>query len=207
VIRRNVLSRKSEHDDGKEIHLELETADHEESTWEVRPAGPGRRRRIDRRTRTILGVAAVAAIVVNVGAAWAYWRITDPPAGEVAAGAAVELTLHARNDLNNALVPGSTGNLSVTVANQYDFPIRVKLVTPGSGRIVADDEHHDAGCTAPGVSFTQPRFHVSWDVPRNTVGAFTIPDGLLMSHHTQRACRGATYTVPVQVTGYRTDKT
>jgi hypothetical protein len=205
VTRRDLLSGKREHDDEKEIHIELETADHEEPTWEVRPAGQSRRR-LDRRTRTILSVAAAAAIVVNAGAAWAYWNVTESrTADEKAAGTAVELTLRARNDLNNPLTPGGTGNVTVTVANEYDFPIRITRVTPGSGRIVADDEHRDAGCTVPGVSLNRSRFDVTWDVPRNTVGAFTIPDGLSMSHSVQKACRGATYTVPVQVTGYSTN--
>jgi hypothetical protein len=91
------------------------------------------------------------------------------------------------------------------VANEYDFPIRIKLVTPSQGNVVADDEHRDAGCTAPGVSMARPRFDVSWDVPRNTVGAFTIPGGLVMLKSSQHTCRGATFTVPVQVTGFRID--
>jgi hypothetical protein len=207
VIRRDLLSGegKREHGDNKDIHIELEAADHEEPTWEVRPAGQARKRRIDGRTRTILSIAAAAAIVVNAGAAWAYWRITESKAGGRNTGTAVELTLRARNDLNRPLTPGGAGNLTVTVANEYDFPIRITLVTPGNGNVVADDEHRDAGCTAPGVSLTRPRFDVSWDVPRNTVGAFTIPGALSMSPGSKRACKGATYTVPVQVTGYGTD--
>ncbi len=205
VIRRDLLSAKRGHDDEKEIHIELETADHEEPTWEVRPAGQARPRRIDGRTRTILSVAAAAAIVVNAGAAWAYWNVTESRTGQRAAGTAVELTLRARNDLNKPLAPGGTGNLTVTVANEYDFPIRIDRVTAGDGNIVADDEHRDAGCTTSAVSLTRPRFDVRWNVPHNTVGAFTIPDALFMSRSTQRACRGATYTVPVQVTGISTN--
>jgi hypothetical protein len=203
VIRRDLLSgeEKREHGDEKDIHIELAAADHEEPTWEVRPAGQAaRKRRIDRRTRTILSVAAAAAIVVNAGAAWAYWHITESKTGDTPGGTAVELALRARNDLNRPLKPGGNGNLTVTVANEYDFPIRIKLVTAGNGNVVADDEHRDAGCTAPGVSLTRPRFDVSWSVPRNTVG-----DGLLMSSGSQHSCRGATFTVPVQVTGYSTD--
>jgi hypothetical protein len=205
VIRRDLLSGTPEHDDHKDIHIELETADHEEPTWEVRPAGQPRRRRLDRRTRIILSAAAALAIVVNAGAAWTYWRIAGSRTGAAASGTAVELALRARNDLNTQLLPGGTGNLTVTVTNEYDFPIRITLVTPGSGNIVADDEHREAGCTAPAVSMTRPRFDVSWNVARNTVGAFTIPDGLSLSRTGQHACQGATFTVPVQVTGYSTE--
>jgi hypothetical protein len=152
VIRRDLLpgAGKPELDGEKEIHIELETADHEEPTWEVRPAGQARKRRLDRRTRAILSVAAAAAIVVNAGAAWAYWHITASKTEVRNTGTSVELALHARNDLNRPLTPGGTGNLTVTVANEYDFPIRITEVTPGDGNIVADDEHRDAGCKAPG---------------------------------------------------------
>jgi hypothetical protein len=205
VTRRDLLSGQREHDGEEEIRIELETADHEEPTWEVRPAGQRRPRRIDRRTRTILSIAAAAAIVVNAGAAWAYWHVTQSRTGQATTGTAVELTLRARNDLNKPLTPGGTGNLTVTVTNEYDFPVRITRVTPGSGNIVADDEHQDAGCTVPAVSMTRPRFDVSWDVARNTVGAFTIPDGLVMNRSMQRACQGATFTVPVRVTGFSTN--
>jgi hypothetical protein len=204
-MRRDLLSGTSQHDDGKEIHIELAAADHEEPTWEVRPAGQSRRPRIDRRTRVILTAAAAAAIVVNAGAAWSYWHITQSRTGAASTGTAVELMLRARNDLNAQLTPGGTGNLTVTVTNEYDFPIRITAVTPGSGNVVADDEHRDAGCTAPAVSMTRPRFDVSWNVARNTVGAFTIPDGLFMSRSAQHACQGATYTVPVRATGFSTE--
>jgi hypothetical protein len=208
VIRRDLLSGKrdraeeSESEFPKDIHIELTTADHEEPTWEVRPAAEAaRRRRIDGRTRSILSVAAAAAIVVNAGAAWAYWHITESGTGRPTEGAAVELRLRAHNDLNNPLSPGRTGNLTVTVTNEYDFPIRIKTVQPGNGNVVADDEHREAGCTSPVVTITRPQFDVSWDVPQNSIGAYTIVNGLTMSRTVSRACNGAVFTIPVQVSG------
>jgi hypothetical protein len=209
MIRRDLLSalRDDKSDTPPDLQIELTTADHEEPTWEVRPAGEKtRRKRIDHRTRVILSVAAAAAVVVNAGAAWSYWRITQPdPSRATTGGAAVELTLRARNDLNRPLSPGGTSNLTVTVTNEYNFPIRITTVVPGSGNIVADDEHREAGCTNPGVTITRPRFAVAWNVPRNTIGAFTIADGLTMSKNVSRACDGAVFTIPVQVSGYSAD--
>jgi hypothetical protein len=208
MIRRDLLSGKRPHDIEKgaprDLHIELVAADHEEPTWEVRPAGEARRG-IDGRTRRILSAAAVAAIVVNAGAAWSYWRITQPAPRPAGAGSAVELTLRARNDLNRTLSPGGTSNLTVTVTNEYNFPIRITKVTPGSGKIVADDEHREAGCTDSEVTITRPQFEVSWPVARNTIGAFTITNGLAMSRNVARACQGAVFTIPVQVTGYSAD--
>ncbi len=62
---------------------------------------------------------------------------------------------------------------------------------------------HDAGCPASTVALTQPQFEVSWQVERNTIGIFTIRDGLTMRSGAPAACNGATFTVPLQATGVR----
>ncbi|MET0424856.1 MAG: hypothetical protein ABW046_13320 [Actinoplanes sp.] len=188
-----------------DMHIELAAADHEEPTWEVRLPGDTKRRRLDGRTRSILIVAAVAAVVVNAGAAWAYWRITGSATEQAASGTSVELALRARSDMNRPLRAGATGNLTVTVTNENDFPIRITEVTPGAGNIVADLERREAGCVRPRVELTQPQFAVSWDVPRNTIGAFTIPGALTMHRAAGQACSGAMFTVPVQAIGVSRD--
>jgi hypothetical protein len=187
------------------MHIELEPTDHEEPTREVRPSGDTRRQRLTGRTRSILIVAGIAAVVVNAGAAWAYWRITGSAAGPVAASTAVELTVRARSDLNRPLEPGSAGGMTVTVTNDYEFPIQITAVARGPGAIVADDEHREAGCTVAGVEFAQPRFVVRWEVPRNTIGAFTVPHGLTMRANADPTCAGAMFTVPIRVSGIRRD--
>jgi hypothetical protein len=173
----------------------------DEPTWEVRRPGKGGRR-IDGRTRSILTMAAVAAVVVNAGAAWAYWKLTAPTIGGEKTGAVIELALRGRSDLNRPLSRGGVGNLTVTVTNDNTFPIRISSVAPGATNIVADDEHRDGGCLdATGVTMTRAAFAVSWEVARNTVGAFTIPAGLRMAKDANPACEGATFTVPIQVSG------
>jgi hypothetical protein len=186
-----------------EMIVQREVDEHDEPTWEVRQPNAGRSgmRRIDGRTRSILTVAAVAAIVVNAGAAWAYWKVTESKTASARAGTTVQLTLRGRSDLSRPLTPGSTGNLTVTVINDNDFPIRITSVAPGVGHVVADDEHRDAGCLETGVSMTKSDFPTSWTVPRNTIGAFTLTDGLRMAPNVKRACAGATFTVPLQTSG------
>ncbi|GID96508.1 hypothetical protein ACFQFC_27855 [Amorphoplanes digitatis] len=175
----------------------------DEPTADLR--GSGRRRgwlrRLDARTRSILTGAAAAAVIVNAGAVWAYWRITDSETGRAAGGTVVEMNLRARSDLNKALEPGGTGNLTVTVTNDNDFPIRITSVSPGQGNIIADDEHREAGCANTGVIVAQNSVKVRWEVPRNTVGAFTVPDGLAMNADSDKACAGAVFVVPVLVSG------
>jgi hypothetical protein len=186
-----------------DMHIELDPADHEEPTWEVRhPEVAGRKKRLDRRTRMILGIAAAAAVVVNAGAAWAYWQITGSKVAQTTDGPPVELALRARSDLNQALRPGATGDLIVTVTNDNSFPVKITSVV-GGGTISADPEHAKAGCTATGVQLSRARFEVLWEVGRNTIGAFNVPGGLTMRPGAGKACEGATFTVPVRVSGVR----
>jgi hypothetical protein len=205
-MKRDVLTAGGESNTGKRppVEVTVRAADIEEPTWEVRQ--PGRKGRLDARTRSILSAAAVAAVVVNAGAAWAYWKVTASETASARAGTAVELTLRGRSDLNRPLQPGGTGNLTVTLTNDNDFPISITSVSPGPGNVVADDEHRDAGCREnTGVTLTKEAFAVSWDVARNTIGAFSIPDGLHMDQNANKACEGAIFTVPVQVSGISGD--
>jgi hypothetical protein len=206
VIRLDALTRRrGAADRARNGHIELRPADHEEPTWEVRQPGDQRRRRWDGRTRAILSLAAVAAAVVNAGAAWTYWRVTGSEAGHRGGAITVEIALRARSDLNHPLISGQSGILAVTVTNDYDFPIRINSIMAGAGTIIADPEHRDAGCRDPRVRLSRERFVVSWEVPRNTIGAFTLSDALVMRPDAAAACNGGVFTVPIQASGYSLD--
>lgn len=157
--------------------------------------------RLDARTRSILTGAAIAAVLVNAGAVWAYWVITGSETGRTHAGTVVEMNLRGRSNLNKPLTPGSTGDLTVTVTNDNDFPIRITSVSPGTGNVVADDEHRENGCVDPGVVVRSASVEVLWEVARNDVGAFIVPHGLAMATTSAPACAGAIFTVPVRVNG------
>ncbi|ROP32055.1 hypothetical protein EDD30_4985 [Couchioplanes caeruleus] len=160
-----------------------------------------RRRGLDPRTRGILVAAAVAAVIVNAGAMWAYWKITGSGSDSTGAGASVEMGLRGRSSLDVPLAPGSTGDLTVTVLNDNDFAIRVSSVAAGTGNVIADDEHRENGCERHGVSIARPDLAVRWEVARNDVAVFTVPGALRMAADADEACRGAVFTVPVRITG------
>jgi hypothetical protein len=205
LARRDVLHRADDDpagdSDARSVTLRAGLEWDDEATGDV---GVPRRRlwqRIDARTRSILASAAVAAIIVNAGAAWAYWHIVGSETTRANAGTAVELNLRGRSDLNKQLSPGRTGDLIVTVTNDNNFPIWITSVSGAAGNVVADDEHRDAGCVQTGVVLTKKAFEVNWDVARNNVAAFTVPDGLSMTSASDPACAGAVFVIPVRVGG------
>jgi hypothetical protein len=158
------------------------------------------RQRLDRRGKVILSVAAAAAVLVNAGAAWAYWTLNGAGTGVAVAGTAIELKLTGRSDDSTPLYPGGTSDLTVTVTNQNDFPIKVTSISPGAGAVTADAAHRDGGCRSTGVVVAQDVLTVSWEVPKNTIGVFTVAGGLRMTNSSDSACQGATFTIPVRAT-------
>jgi hypothetical protein len=158
-------------------------------------------RQLDRRGKLIISVAAAIAVIVNAGAAWAYWSLRGEGQAVAVAGSAVELKLQGRSDDSRPLYPGGTADLTVTVTNQNAFPVKVTSVSPGAGKVTADSDHRDAGCQNTGVLVAQDVVAVSWEVPKNTIGVFTVPDGLRMTNNSDSACQGATFTIPVKATG------
>jgi predicted cobalt transporter CbtA len=110
----------------------------------------------------------------------------------------VEVTVNAISDPARPLQPGATGNLTVTVTNQHGAAVHLTSIVPGPGPVIADDAHREAGCVRPRVEFTRTEFPVSWEVPRNTVGAFILNGVLTMRAGGPAACQGATFTVPVR---------
>ncbi|GAB1643012.1 hypothetical protein [Krasilnikovia sp. MM14-A1259] len=157
--------------------------------------------KLDGRGKVILSVAAAAAVLVNAGAAWAYWNLSGTGNAVAVAGNAIELKLDGRSDDSRPLYPGGTSNLTVTVTNQNNFPVRITSLSPGDADVTADRDHRNGGCRTTGVVVAQDVLKVSWEVPKNTIGVFTVPDGVKMTNASDSACQGATFTIPVRATG------
>ena len=143
--------------------------------------------RLDRRGKVILGLAAAATVLVNAGVAVAYWKI-DPQA---AARSAIEVSLTGR-------LYGGTTDLTVTVANQNDFPVAIKGLSAATDEVTADAEHHDRGCRATGVVVLPEVLDFSWHVSAHSVDIFTVTGGVRMADGAGTACRGAVFTIPLQ---------
>jgi hypothetical protein len=73
----------------------------------------------------------------------------------------------------------------------------VNAVT-GNGTITPDSGH--SGCTTTGVTFTD-QTGLTLDVAASTATQFTLNGAASMSNASLNACQGATFTIPVTLTG------
>ncbi|GAA0802946.1 hypothetical protein [Spirilliplanes yamanashiensis] len=158
-------------------------------------------RDIHRRTILIGGIVAILAVALNAGVVWAFWRLDGTTSTTVKAGRAVELAVTGTTAADAPLFPGGTTALSVTIENPNAFPIVIDTVAPGPERSVADEAHRKAGCRVTGVAVARRVNAVSWRVEGDSTATFTLPRGVTMTNRSDSACQGATFTIPLQVSG------
>src|SRR6266516_3324608 len=112
------------------------------------------------------------------GLVYAAWTNTGSGSGYAKAGTAQALTtVDVSASTAATLYPGANGDVLIKVNNPNPYPVRVTDVT-GNGTITADSGH--ATCVTTGVTFT---------------GAAH------MSNASDNGCQGATFTIPVSLTG------
>jgi len=158
-------------------------------------------RTLSRRSKAVLAVAGALALLVNGGVAWAYWRISGTGTTAATAATVANLQVSGASYPDLPLFPGARGGLVVTVKNPNSFPVIVKRVMPGPGPVTADEAHRSAGCNQNGVSLVRNSFSVSWPIPANSQKIFPISNSVAMSNASDNACQGATFSIPLSVSG------
>ena len=153
------------------------------------------RKRVSRK----LAVATIVAVVSAVGFVYAAWTTNGGGSGYAKAGTAQALTtVDVSASTSATLYPGGpAGDVSIRIANPNPFPVKVTGVS-GNGAITADAGH--SGCTTTGVSFTdQTGLNIS--VAANSQVTETLSGAASMSNASLNACQGATFTIPVTISG------
>ncbi|HTU98869.1 MAG TPA: hypothetical protein VMF14_23660 [Solirubrobacteraceae bacterium] len=100
------------------------------------------------------------------------------------------------------LYPGATAALQLQVNNPNPYPVTVTDVT-GNGTITADASHSTCGqdATHPtGVTYTD-QHNLSIAVPANGTTSVSVSNSVHMSNASDNSCQGATFTIPVSLTG------
>ncbi|MDX6651257.1 MAG: hypothetical protein QOJ38_38 [Solirubrobacterales bacterium] len=153
-------------------------------------------------------VAALAAAVAVIGASLVYaaWLATGTGSGYAKAGSAQALsTVDVSASTAATLYPGGSGDVAIKVSNPNSYPVRVTgIALNGSSSSIAADSGH-AACTPTGVSFSD-QSGLSIDVPAksgavNGTAQTTLSGAAAMSNASVDACQGATFTIPVTLSG------
>lgn len=150
-----------------------------------------------------LAVAVIAALFAAVSLVYAAWTTNGTGSAYAKAGTAQSLTtVDVSASTTATLYPGVSGDVLVKFDNPNPYAVTVTAVT-GSGSITADAGH--SGCTTTGVTFTN-QSSLSLVVPAKSGGVdgvlqTTLTGAASMSNASLNACQGATFTIPVSITG------
>lgn len=185
---------------------------HDRPTRRPRPGRPTRRtpaehlpRGTARRGGLVGRVLASAALALGVaaplcGTAWAVWSSSGAGTGSAGTGTVVSLTTTAVAAPADGAYPGGPATaLAVAVSNPNPFAVQVTSVALDPSRPVTVSGASGT-CSAPPVSVSATGLSLS--VPANASGTvLTVPGALTLGSSTDSGCQGATFTVPVVLTG------
>ena len=150
------------------------------------------------RRRRVIGAAITLLVLGVVGLVYAAWTTSGTGSGYAKAQTAEALTTVDVSATTAAtLYPGATGDVYVEISNPNDYPVRVTSVT-GNGAITASGG--TGTCTTTGVTYTN-QTGLTIDVPANGSTQSTLTGAAAMSNASANGCQGATFTIPVSLTG------
>lgn len=150
-----------------------------------------------RMKRFVVGGVVVLALGVT-GLVYAAWTASGTGNGYAKAATAQALTtVDVSASTSATLYPGADGDVLIKIANPNPYPVRVTEVN-GNGAITADSGH--SGCTTTGVTF-EDQAEQTIDVPANGETQATLAEAAHMSNASDNGCQGATFTIPVSLTG------
>jgi hypothetical protein len=147
-------------------------------------------------------LAALAAVFLSAGVAFAYVSTAGAGSGSANAGTMQTVTVSAfvGGDAPTSLLRpgGPAADVILRVENPNPFTVHVVSVA-GNGTITPDGAH--SGCTTTGVTFTAPT-NLSITVPSGS-SLVHLTDAATMSTASLSACQGATFSIPVELTAHR----
>lgn len=171
-------------------------------THSRKPTGRHRARRVRRvglRAHAVVGIVGLG-VGLSTGVAAAFWTAGGTGAGSAAAGAAIPLTTVAATASSTSLLypDGPAADLTLTVHNANTYDVTVTGVT-GDGAVTATGGI--GTCATTGVTFTTPTAGLPFTLPANGSVTVVLTGAARMSGSSENGCQGATFTVPVALTG------
>lgn len=152
--------------------------------------------------RNIVAASMTLIVMVAVGFVYAAWTTSGSGSGYAKAGTSQALTtVDVSATTTASLYPGQSGSVKLEINNPNPYNVRVTAVAD-SGTIAADSAHDTAGCTsaAHGVTFNDQTGQ-TLDINASSSATFTLSGAASMAASSHNACQGATFTIPVTLTG------
>lgn len=143
-------------------------------------------------TITLLTIGAMLGSI-----AFAQWLAKGEGQGRAEAGAAEDLVVTAAAP-SDAMYPGGTAAVALTVHNPNPYPVTVTLVEQVPGEDITSD---GVGCDVSNHGVTFSTQTTSFGVAADGSTTIELPDAAAMSLDTAEACQGATFSIPLRVTG------
>ena len=148
--------------------------------------------------RSLITGFIVVLVLAVTGLVYAAWTSNGSGSGYAKAGSAQALTtVDVSASTTATLYPGATGDVILKIDNPNSYPVRVTDVT-GNGAITADAGH--PGCVTTGVTFIN-QTGKSIDIAANAQTQVTLSGAAKMSNASDNGCQGATFTIPVSLSG------
>ncbi len=155
------------------------------------------------KVRRLVGLAVALLMLGVTGLVYAQWLASGSGAVYAKAGKATNLStkdVSANVSTTTGLLyPGADGDVLVQIHNPNPYPVKVTEISSGAGEATASGG--TGTCTTTGVSLKGPQT-VSIEVPAGGDSAEKVLSGAAhMSGSSEDGCQGATFTIPVTLTG------
>lgn len=149
------------------------------------------------RRKLVTGLLTLLVLGV-VGLVYAAWTTNGSGSGYAKAGTAQALTtVDVSASTAATLYPGANGDVLIKINNPNPYSVRVTDLA-GNGTVAADSGH--ATCVTTGVTFTDQHSQTI-DIAANSQTQATLTGAAHMSNASDNGCQGATFTIPVSLTG------
>jgi hypothetical protein len=144
----------------------------------------------------ILLASIAAAFCLSTGIAYAYFTSSGSASATASTGSLLPVIIEtSAGSSSTPLLPGGTGDVTLTVDNPNSFDVTVVSVT-GAGAITAVG---NPACTADsGVTFRPPSHPDLLILPGTN--HLDLTDAAAMSTTSADSCQGATFSIPVTIT-------
>jgi len=146
-------------------------------------------------------IAAAIAIACIAGAAFAAWTTGGSGHATAQARTSIALATVAVPASGASLYPGADAKVTVRVNNDNDYPVRITDVAFGSAAATTTSGALGVCPTGAdaGLLYTD-QTGLALDVAAHATATFDV-DGVHMDTGAPNGCQGATFTIPVTLTG------